>query len=80
MLSCREVALQADAYLDSELGAWKGLQILLHLKLCKSCQKFIKQMAHTHSMIEFANYDEEMDAPDERISGLLRELSDRRSE
>lgn len=80
MLSCREVALRADAYLDSELGAWKGLQILLHLKLCKSCQRFMKQMEYTRSLIEHVNYGEEMSAPDVRITGLLRELSDRRNE
>ena len=50
MLSCKDVARRADAFLDAELGALDRIQIRLHLMMCRGCAAFVEQMRATHRL------------------------------
>ena len=52
MLSCRDLAHKADAFLDGELSTWKKLQIRLHLSMCHGCSAFIDQMRITRRLVK----------------------------
>ncbi len=51
MLSCRQIAHQADAFLDGELSFWQKLQVRLHLSMCKACARFMGQMRVMRALI-----------------------------
>jgi hypothetical protein len=51
MLTCRELAEQADAFLDKEMHLGKRLKIRLHLSMCSGCARFMHQMRVTRSLI-----------------------------
>ena len=52
MLSCRDLAHQADALLDGELSNWKKLQVRLHLSMCGGCSTFMDQMRTTRRLVK----------------------------
>lgn len=52
MLSCRDLAHQADAILDRELSNWKKLQVRLHLSMCSGCSAFMDQMRMTRRLVK----------------------------
>ncbi len=51
MLTCRELAEQADAFLDKDLGLGQRLRIRLHMLMCCGCNRFMGQMRTTRSLI-----------------------------
>ncbi|MEC5325341.1 MULTISPECIES: zf-HC2 domain-containing protein [unclassified Aurantimonas] len=51
MLTCRDLAQQADAFLDGELNLGQRLRIRLHLSMCNGCARFMGQMRQTRSLI-----------------------------
>ncbi|WP_138936232.1 anti-sigma factor family protein [Roseovarius arcticus] len=51
MLTCRDLAEQADAFLDGEMSLAKRLQVRLHMSMCNGCARFMKQMRITRSLI-----------------------------
>ncbi|WP_322866206.1 zf-HC2 domain-containing protein [Aquicoccus sp. G2-2] len=51
MLRCRELAEQADAFLDGEIGLGRRLRFRLHMSMCKSCARFMGQMRMTRALI-----------------------------
>lgn len=79
MLTCREVAEQADAYLDGETSVLDRLRIFIHLKACKGCSRFIKQMKTTRELISEATQDIEFDMPDSRLEEMFNRISDHNS-
>ena len=38
MLKCRDVLVQADAYLADELTSWQRVSFRVHLGLCRHCR------------------------------------------
>jgi predicted anti-sigma-YlaC factor YlaD len=52
MLSCRDLAHKADAFLDGELSSWKKLQVRLHLSMCNGCYAFMDQMRTTRQLVK----------------------------
>ncbi|MCO4849309.1 MAG: zf-HC2 domain-containing protein [Yoonia sp.] len=52
MLNCRDLAYQADAFLDGELSLWKKLQIRIHMSMCNGCSAFIDQMRSTRTLVK----------------------------
>ena len=44
MLSCRDLAKQADRYLDGDLPLRERLEIRLHMFLCKHCSRYVEQL------------------------------------
>jgi anti-sigma factor RsiW len=54
MLSCKQVAMRADALLDGELGMMNRLQMRIHLLMCKGCSAFVAQMRATRRLSDAA--------------------------
>ena len=52
MLTCRDLAHKADAFLDGELSTWQKLQIRLHMSMCNGCARFMGQMRATRDLTE----------------------------
>jgi anti-sigma factor RsiW len=44
MYSCQQVHDQASALIDGELSAGQALALRLHLALCISCRRFVRQL------------------------------------
>lgn len=40
MLSCKEVSHLASDHLDNPPRGWAGLQLKLHLMICRPCRRF----------------------------------------
>jgi len=80
MLSCKEVAERADAWLDGEIPPMQAMQIRLHLAMCKGCDRFMGQMRTTRVLVEKATDADNMlskhDVDDARISAILSQLHD----
>ena len=50
MWNCKDVASRASAMIDGELSFWDGLQVRLHLAMCKGCSAFVVQMRLTRNL------------------------------
>ena len=50
MLNCKDVTARSSAFIEGDLSFWQGLQIHLHLAMCKGCSAFVEQMRLTHSL------------------------------
>ncbi len=51
MLTCRELAEQADAFLDKDISFARRQQVRLHMSMCKGCARFVNQMRVTRGLI-----------------------------
>ena len=47
MLKCRDIAEQADKYLDKDLSWFQRLSWKLHFILCPPCKRFVNQFSTT---------------------------------
>ncbi|WP_272002727.1 zf-HC2 domain-containing protein [Roseovarius sp. ZX-A-9] len=81
MLSCQEVATRASALIDGELSTWEGLQMRLHLAMCKGCERFIGQVRTTRDLTEnLTAADTHEEADDGRISEILSKLHEEKKQ
>ena len=72
MLSCKEVAEKASAYIDNELPLKTRLSIRMHLFMCYKCQRYIQQLKTTiQSLTGLRN--SQTDVPNEKFSSELLE-------
>lgn len=44
MLKCREIAENADALIDQELGFRRRLAVRMHLFMCVHCRRYVRQL------------------------------------
>ncbi|ACV27854.1 anti-sigma factor family protein [Kangiella koreensis] len=51
MLSCKHLVEQASEYIDDEMSAGKKIQVKLHLFMCVSCRRYLKQLKLTMAML-----------------------------
>ncbi len=51
MLTCRQVAENADRYLGADLPWRTRLQMRLHLMMCRHCRRYVDQIARTIAML-----------------------------
>lgn len=52
MLTCREVALLGSEVIDKQLGLRKRIAVFVHLRQCKNCRIYIKQLALTSAVLQ----------------------------
>ncbi len=52
MLRCDHVAEEASALIDGNLSWWHAPRLRMHLLMCKSCNRFVRQMRITKSLTE----------------------------
>ena len=80
MLTCRELADQADAFLDEETSLTQRLQFRLHMSMCNGCARFIGQMRVTRSLItaeaRSAKAGQDDKTVDTRINSILAAFND----
>ncbi|HQV80289.1 MAG: zf-HC2 domain-containing protein [Moraxellaceae bacterium] len=50
MLKCRDVLVQADAYLADELTSWQRVSFRVHLGLCRHCRRYLKNLRLTQAV------------------------------
>ncbi len=51
MLTCPDLAKQADASIDGEISLGRRLRICLHMAMCNGCARLMEQMRMTRSLI-----------------------------
>lgn len=51
MLTCRDVAEEASAYLDAGLPLPRRVGFRMHLAICTNCRRYMQQMRQTISML-----------------------------
>lgn len=78
MLRCKDVFDRASALIDEEISPWEGLQMQMHLALCKGCRRFIEQMRQTDRITsevapQVAQYsgNVEHNAPNGQLAAVL---------
>ncbi len=75
MLKCKDIAEQASAYIDGEMGFFQGLNYRIHLTMCKHCQSFSSNFQAGINMIK-ALPKEKIDQ--DRIDAVHRRIKDSR--
>lgn len=81
MLTCRELAEQADALIDEEPGPWQTMRLRLHLAACKGCARFVEQLRTTRALSEAAGENPAGPGPSDsaRIDAILAAFRDDRN-
>ncbi|WP_417260391.1 anti-sigma factor family protein [Celeribacter sp.] len=69
MLRCRDIAHEADAYLDGELSSLMRLRVRLHLSMCHGCSAFMEQMRTTRRLVKAEA--QASDSDDAKIDDIL---------
>lgn len=72
MLKCREITEMANQYLDDDLDLWRGLQVRMHLTVCKHCRRFIEQMRATVDLIRRSRSDAMPDESKDKLAEAFR--------
>ncbi len=70
MLSCKHLVEQASDYIDDEMSMRKRVQVKLHLFMCVSCRRYLKQLKLTIAMLRRKNQHH---APEAMCHHLLKE-------
>lgn len=70
MLSCKHLVEQASDYIDDEMTMGKRIQVKLHLFVCVSCRRYLKQLKLTIAMLGRKNHHK---APEAMCHHLLKE-------
>ncbi|MCW8855918.1 MAG: zf-HC2 domain-containing protein [Kangiella sp.] len=70
MLSCKHLVEQASEYIDEEMSTGKRVQVKLHLFVCVSCRRYMKQLKLTIAMLGRKHHHQ---APEEMCHHLLKE-------
>lgn len=52
MLTCREMALLGSDIIDKQLSVRKRIAVFVHLRQCKNCRLYIKQLALTSAVLQ----------------------------
>ncbi|MFZ3184333.1 MAG: anti-sigma factor [Pseudomonas sp.] len=52
MLTCREMALLGSDVIDKQLSLRKRIAVFVHLRQCKNCRLYIKQLALTSAVLQ----------------------------
>ena len=75
MLSCKEVSRLVSESLDRKLPFWKRVSVWIHLRLCRLCQGFRKDLLKIRDSARQHPNDIKMDAnePDSALSEEARE-------
>ncbi len=55
MLKCKQITELASKQLDKKLPWYQNLEINLHLKLCKTCNLYVKQIANIQKLATTMN-------------------------
>ncbi|NVJ65771.1 MAG: zf-HC2 domain-containing protein [Gammaproteobacteria bacterium] len=51
MLSCKKIVENGSEYLEGDQGSWQRLNYKMHLFMCVSCKRYVKQLKQTIAMI-----------------------------
>ncbi|MHC9511670.1 anti-sigma factor family protein [Kangiella sp. M94] len=62
MLSCKHLVEQASEYIDDEMTTGKKIQVKLHLFVCVSCRRYLKQLKLTIAMLGKKNHHQASEA------------------
>ena len=52
MLTCREMAQLGSDIIDKQLSLGKRIAVYVHLRQCKNCRTYIKQLALTSAVLQ----------------------------
>jgi predicted anti-sigma-YlaC factor YlaD len=52
MLTCREMAQLGSDIIDKQLSLGKHVAVYVHLRQCKNCRTYIKQLALTSAVLQ----------------------------
>lgn len=52
MLTCREMAQLGSDVIDKQLSLGKRIAVYVHLRQCKNCRTYIKQLALTSAVLQ----------------------------
>jgi predicted anti-sigma-YlaC factor YlaD len=52
MLTCREMVQLGSDIIDKQLGLGQRIAVYVHLRQCKNCRTYIRQMALTSAVLQ----------------------------
>jgi hypothetical protein len=77
MLSCKDVTEKASDYLDKEMSLMQKLQFKLHLFMCHSCRRFVKQFKVTIGTVGRLEPEQVSDeAIDKQVKTIMKKTKD----
>ena len=72
MLTCRQLAMNASRYLDSDLPWRDRIGIRVHLMMCRHCGRYVDQLARTVSMLRATAEQAPGPGTDDRVIAAVR--------
>lgn len=78
MLRCHDIQKIASDYIDKRLPITQRIKIRLHIVICHHCNRFVKQLRATISVIQRLPANEpSTDVVDAQVERLLKQRGDK---
>lgn len=78
MLSCHDIQKIASDYIDKRLSITQRIKVRLHIFICHDCNRFIKQLRATISVLQRLPANEpSADVVDAQVERLLKQRGDK---
>lgn len=61
MLNCRQMAELGSDIIDHRLGLRSRLSVMLHLRMCGHCSRYVKQLRLTSQVLQVLPIDTDQD-------------------
>ncbi len=76
MLKCQQIAEQASAYVDKEMGPLQRMRYRFHLVLCANCRRFVANFSRGIEMVRRLSKpqisEQQLDAVHRRVDTAKR--------
>lgn len=69
MLNCKHLVENSSEYLEGDMTRWQRAKTKFHLMMCRSCNRYVKQLQHTITMLRKLGKTE----PSEELQSKLNE-------
>ena len=74
MIQCKDIADEANNYIDGDLPISKRIGLFIHLVMCKCCRNYLQQIRNTISTISIMQPKEKNSSDTQDIAKQLHEL------
>ncbi|PKO62774.1 MAG: anti-sigma factor [Betaproteobacteria bacterium HGW-Betaproteobacteria-17] len=79
MLTCREMALLGSDVIDRQLSLKQRIAVFVHLRHCKNCRLYIKQLAFTSAVLQQLMPETDSADVDVTLENIQRAIGERKA-